>query len=67
MPYNLTGYEGPTRGGILFRMLNLPWDELWASYVPPYTCIGDFRYTLTNITVHVKPAEDLGPDDIFCP
>jgi hypothetical protein len=71
--YIVTGYQRQAiRGGMLLRMLSLPWDELWARRAPnpaesPYPTIGDFCYSLTGITVYVKPASELGPNDIVCP
>jgi hypothetical protein len=71
--YALTGYQGQAiQGGILFRMFSLPWDELWASKAPnpaenPYPATGDFCYSLTGITISVKPASELGANDIICP
>jgi hypothetical protein len=67
--YALTGYQGQgTRGGILFRMLSLPWRELEETYhATPGTCIGDFYYTLTGITIHAKSASAMDPSDDVCP
>jgi hypothetical protein len=43
------------QGFLLFRMFNLPWDELWDSYIPPNVLsTGDFVYSLSGITVYVN-------------
>ncbi len=66
--YSVTGVGGgPNQGGVLFRMLRLPWDELWASSDYPDLAIGDFVYTLTSITLHIRSASELGPNDVICP
>ena len=54
-------------GGVMFRMLNLAWDELWAASGPDGLPEGEHAYRLTGITIVAKRPSELADGDVLCP